>query len=195
MFKTKFKAFTIYGIPVYINLLIGLLFVFLSVEMTISIILVVLLHEMAHAFTAKKKGYNVNKIELNFYGGVAEITSHMSVKDTLIVVAAGPLTNLVLAALAFGINIFLPLSFWTEFIYINLVLFVFNILPIMPMDGGRILMSILQLFKVKSANRITYTTSLICSIIMFVFSIIFGQIFLALFAAFFGYNAYTNLKK
>jgi stage IV sporulation protein FB len=149
---------------------------------------------MAHAFTAKKKGYKVGKIELSFYGGVAEINSRMSVKDTLVVVIAGPLTNLVLAALSFGINMFFPLEFFTEFIFINLVLFVFNILPIMPMDGGRILRNLLLLKKVKGADKITYKTSLVCSGIMLVGSLVYGQIFMALLAAYFGYYAITNLR-
>jgi Zn-dependent protease len=109
----------------------------------------VLAHELAHAIVAHREGIPVRDITLFILGGLANITEE---PDTPIaefrIVVAGPLTSLLLSA---G---FLLVSLGTSFsqelssvaIYlceVNLLLALFNMIPGLPLDGGRILRSIL----------------------------------------------------
>ncbi|MFQ6027634.1 MAG: site-2 protease family protein [Dehalococcoidia bacterium] len=109
----------------------------------------VLIHELSHSVVARSRGHTVRAITLFFLGGVSEIEeeSHSAGEEFWIAVV-GPLTSLVLAAI-FGF-IFLPLSGGVSQIkaiaeylaFVNLVLGIFNLLPAYPMDGGRVLKSL-----------------------------------------------------
>lgn len=110
----------------------------------------VLAHEMMHSIVAKSAGIPVNSITLFIFGGVAEISEEpREPKVELKIALAGPLTSIVLGAFFIGIWLILPaglewliaISFWLG--WINLVLAGFNLLPGFPLDGGRVLRSIL----------------------------------------------------
>lgn len=109
---------------------------------------IVLIHECGHAAAASLMGWNVEKIELLPFGGVAKIDEseeHPFWQD-LIVILAGPFQNICLAVLAFLIA---PLPFWgtqqQEIFYNqNMAILVFNLLPVWPLDGGRLLHLCLQ---------------------------------------------------
>jgi Zn-dependent protease len=110
----------------------------------------VLIHELAHAYVAKKVGCNVSSVFIDILYGAAlidmEDTSH---KEDIYIIFAGPLSNLLLFLLGYlligHVDTGLLFDFLTTFNKVNLILFVFNILPIFPMDGGRISKSILSI--------------------------------------------------
>ena len=64
--KTTFKLFNFLGAPVEISLWFFLLFLMTSVSTTIAIFLSVLIHEMAHAYIAHRRGWKVFGIKLDF---------------------------------------------------------------------------------------------------------------------------------
>lgn len=70
-------------------------------------------------------------------------------RDTALVAVAGPFTNLLLAIIITllakhtPVGAFLPVQFFYSFIFINVSLMIFNLLPIHPLDGGKILYGIL----------------------------------------------------
>jgi Zn-dependent protease len=110
----------------------------------------VLVHELAHAIYAQRKGGKVKGITLLMIGGVAQISEPpREPRHEAIMALVGPLVSLALGAL-FTLAHFLtaPLSFSLSFgvFYLgslNLFLGAFNLLPAFPMDGGRILRSLL----------------------------------------------------
>ncbi len=194
------NLFKFLGAPVKLNLLFLILFGIMPISYAISIFISVLLHEMAHAFVANRKGYHVYGIEIGIFSGSASIDSNMHQSDSIPIVAAGPATNLILYLVALIAGIFIQNVYIDHFAYVNLFLFIFNILPIYPMDGGQLLRDILMTKgrKIGIDRRrgfdISAYTSLITSILLIVFSILFGQIFLAIFGGYFAYLSLKDLK-
>lgn len=109
----------------------------------------VLVHELGHAHTSLDRGVPVAGVTLFLLGGVTESTREASsARDEFVIVGAGPLLSLTLAA-AFGLVWeFGPESpvYRTAALYLggaNLVLGLANLVPGFPLDGGRLLRSII----------------------------------------------------
>lgn len=135
-----------------------------------------LIHEGMHAFIAKRRGYKIGKIKLMATGAVLEAESdEFSFSDEIIIALAGPLINLVLVLLLIVCWWIVPetYNFTLDLCVINLVLFAFNILPIFPLDGGRILLALLsKKLERKNALLITKTITVIISILLFLLFIL-----------------------
>ncbi len=117
----------------------------------------VLVHELAHSLVAIRNGIQVKSITLFILGGVAQIAREAARPRTeLLIALAGPLCSLLLAGI-FGLIWFLiqvskdqgitfdsaldnPV-FWLA--WINLILALFNLIPGLPLDGGRVLRAII----------------------------------------------------
>jgi Zn-dependent protease len=108
----------------------------------------ILFHEIAHAWEARRNDIPVQSITLYIFGGIAQLGGKPKSPGTEFRVAAiGPASSLLLAALFLGMNQLIgdrgylgASSQWLG--NINLILAIFNLLPGYPLDGGRILESI-----------------------------------------------------
>jgi len=104
----------------------------------------VLLHELGHAVVSRKLGVPVSGIELSFFGGAAKmIELPKSANHEIAIAAAGPAVSLVLAGAGFGLHALTGASLLHLLGWINVVIALFNLLPALPMDGGRILRALL----------------------------------------------------
>ena len=108
----------------------------------------VLAHEISHALVARRFGVKVKNITLFIFGGAAHLESDARrPRDEALIAGVGPLTSLVVGAIfaALALVITQPqlnaIAGWLAFI--NTSLAVFNLLPGVPMDGGRILRALL----------------------------------------------------
>ncbi len=109
----------------------------------------VLIHELAHALVAIRRGLPVPKITLFIFGGVSELSRQpRSAGEEFAIAVAGPLTSLGIA-LVTGIAALVAVDRQEQvegllayLATINVLLAVFNILPGFPLDGGRVLRSI-----------------------------------------------------
>ncbi|MCC9145427.1 MULTISPECIES: site-2 protease family protein [unclassified Arthrobacter] len=114
---------------------------------SILLLLSVLAHEAAHALTARAYHWPTSKIVLTLWGGHTQFGDLRSTPGrSLLVALAGPAANFLLAAAGFGILQLLPdLSVAAlvtlVFVYANALVAVFNVLPGLPLDGGRIVES------------------------------------------------------
>jgi Zn-dependent protease len=108
-----------------------------------------LLHELGHALVARREGVEIDGITLWLFGGVARIRGTLpSAGAELRLALAGPLVTALLVLLCGGFARFTRLgpavdgvAAWLS--YINLILLGFNLLPALPLDGGRVLRSAL----------------------------------------------------
>lgn len=105
----------------------------------------VLAHELAHSVAALRFGQKVHRITLHLLGGVSEIGSESrSPGQDIVIVVVGPLTSLALAGVGFGLIQVLPEGTVVHLVAFqiavaNLVVGLFNLVPGLPLDGGRIL--------------------------------------------------------
>lgn len=101
----------------------------------------VLWHEAAHAMAARLVGYTVREVELLPFGGVARIDrlSEADSQNDLFVALVGPLASFVMAAVIAILSHYLHNWDWQFFLQTNLMLGWFNLIPALPLDGGRIL--------------------------------------------------------
>ena len=118
----------------------------------------VVLHELGHSLTARRFGIRVRRILLMPIGGMAEFeTIPREPRQELLITGAGPAVNFVLAGvltlILWGtktpdVSIDLPSSLGELVWFVrdaNVVLGCFNLIPVFPMDGGRILRALLAM--------------------------------------------------
>ena len=144
-FKIDFKIF-----------LFLILFYFTrQVETYVMILFFAFIHEIGHLLMGLLMGMRPNKIEIKPYG--VSISFKIKPKDynqkilegnrlqikKILIAIAGPLTNFIIMNVATN----LPIGIFSKMmiIYSNLLLIIFNLIPIYPLDGGRILKAFLHI--------------------------------------------------
>lgn len=147
MFKS-WRLGRVFGFPVEINLSFILLLAFVlltwgglaGVFVVLLSFASVLLHELGHALVARRLGVRVGGIELSFFGGAAKMENiPRSAKDEIAIAAAGPAVSLMLGGAGLGLAALTGVWLFALIGWINLVIAGFNLIPALPMDGGRIL--------------------------------------------------------
>lgn len=120
-------------------------------------------HECAHAFTARRMGYTLDKVVLMPYGAVISgDIAGISRREEACVCVAGPLANGVTALFFVALWWLYPETYpYTDVAYyVSLSLFLVNLLPAYPLDGGRLLNAALRPLGEKTARRICMGVSL-----------------------------------
>jgi Zn-dependent protease len=172
--KWSFKAVRLAGIDVYVHATFFILIIWIGLSIWqeqadigavfsgIGFILIlfvcVVLHEFGHALTARRFGIRTRHITLLPIGGVAVLERMPDdPKQEFLVALAGPAVNVVIAL---GLWLWLQLTngmvsadeiatmdspFLARLMAINVMLAVFNMLPALPMDGGRVLRAVLAM--------------------------------------------------
>ena len=165
MFKVKIN-------PLFIILLFILSY-FGNMRVVIVYFIFLLLHEMGHMYTARLLGYRFDTIDFMPYGlGLQTNNIYISVKNDILITIAGPMINILFITIIVILWWCYPTSYYytLDAYYVNVSILLMNILPIFPLDGGRILMLLLkEKYRVQTMK------------IMKVFTIVFIVIFIVLF--------------
>jgi len=208
--RGSIRLFKVAGISINVHITFILLLLFFmyggfkALFLIIAIFCFVTLHELSHSLVAQKFGIKVKEITLLPIGGVASMAK-MPEKpsEEFLISIAGPLLNIIVVLI-----FYFPLYFWLGpeklfsffahgpslktwphvivYIYwVNLILAAFNLIPAFPMDGGRILRSLLaQRMSFRKATKIAVNFGHIFALIFGYFGLVRGHIFLVIIAVF-----------
>lgn len=148
-------------INIRILLMILISFIFDNVDTYIIFLIFTIVHEIAHLIVGMIIGGKPKTIRIEPFGVSLEIYSYSQRSSLLKILfyLVGPLINLIIAIIFMRI-IHIEEVIRTKIVYINLLIFLFNMLPIMPLDGGRILREILFIiFKENKCDEILFIIS------------------------------------
>lgn len=123
----------------------------MAVIAVLILFICLIIHELAHSLTARYFGVSVRRITLFFLGGVAQTEQRArTAKAEFLIAIAGPALNIILAGMFWGVllianfsNNLLLVCMFNYLVLVNIVLTVFNLLPGYPLDGRRVLKSVI----------------------------------------------------
>lgn len=162
LFQFKFAGFPvrIFSSNLLICGLLGFLWgapLGLAAGLSVAIIffLSIFLHECGHAFMCKALGVPVIEMQLNGMGGFVSHKTGIPFPTSFLITLAGPLATLalvILGAMLSGTLMVGRLNVMALMAQINLLLLIFNLLPIVPLDGGMLLNRLLWMFYSNSSG-------------------------------------------
>lgn len=123
-----------------------------GVSALLSAFIAVLLHELFHACAARGRGYSADNILFLPYGAVLYNRDNLDRTSNIIIAISGPLGNFLLSLIFISLWWIFPVSYiYTKpFVTANLTIGFFNLLPVYPLDGARV---ILALFNYKPKTQ------------------------------------------
>ena len=200
----------LFGVPIRLHFTFVLLLIFLisiglggkqsgaaTAVYILALFASVLLHEIGHVLVARWYGIGTREIVMFPIGGVSRLENQPKARQELLIVAAGPLVNLLIAIILLATQRnFFPLetlrvptdaNLIQRIAMGNLLLGLFNLLPAYPMDGGRILRSVIAFWKSEEeATQIAASAGQFLAVAMGLFGLLSGN-FLLMFVALFVY--------
>lgn len=162
-----------------------------------------LIHEAAHVAAARLLKLKVQEIELLPFGGAVKIHSYFESHPVheIVVAASGPLANILLLLLYLGgIQMkWLPAGMPDpDIVNINLMLAGFNLLPALPLDGGRILRAVLaRQMNIERATKIASGMGFLLSLALFTIGLygLYYRVFNYSLFVFSGFLFYSALRE
>jgi Zn-dependent protease len=145
----------------------------------------VLVHEFSHCFVARRRGAVVEDILLTPIGGLSEMQQiPCAPSDEAEIAVVGPLTSLMLGLALAGVGALAGARLWPPTLFagswfarlawLNVLLGGFNLLPALPMDGGRVFRALLaRKHDRRSATRIAGQTARVLAVVMMVVGILY----------------------
>ena len=173
----------IFRIDLKIFIFLILFFLTKQIEIYALIMIFCIIHELGHLIAGILLGLKLKKIEIMPFGFAISfllkiddynkkiLKANLLEVKKIIIAFAGPLTNILLVLFFSFYDI--PIIEKEKSIYSNLIIALFNLLPIYPLDGGRILKGFIHIFfgKIKSQNIINEVSNILLIIITFISSI------------------------
>lgn len=150
------------SLKIHITLILILIYnyFFSDIKLFIMFYMFIVMHELSHAIVAILLKVDVKELEFTPFGICAKYENNISDLKELIISASGPL-----------FSIFLAYSYGNKIYFIiNVLITIFNLLPVYPLDGGRILRIIFKfiLGQKKGKSISTYFTNLILILFLFI---------------------------
>ena len=164
----KFKI----GISFYLLILLCILTK--NIILFFNYFVALILHELAHLWVATSKGYKLKQMHLSMCGLFIKLDEDIEDKDSFLINIAGPSFNLLLSVFCVALFWLIPSSFsyLNTFCISNLALAVFNLIPVYPLDGGKVIKGLFtnkKYFKV--FNRVSKWLLIILFAMLFICSI------------------------
>ena len=187
---------------------VGISFILMAVIMLIghqfllfiNLSMALILHEMAHIYVAKSKGYNTSVIKFDMLGASVKLDTQIKKDDLFSIAFAGPCVNFIICLICTSLWWIVPESyaFTAEFFRCNLMIASFNMLPVEPLDGAKMLDSILSKRShhvAKVVSRIINVLAIVLFLALFIISCFYTfDLTFLLFAIFFASNLLPKRK-
>jgi Zn-dependent protease len=158
----------------------------------------ILVHELGHALTARKFGAR-SEIVLQAFGGYAAYSGvRLTRPQSFLVTAAGPAVQILLGLVLMQIIPRLPemspfgLYFLRILVWISIVWALLNLLPVLPLDGGRMLDSILGPERIRITLWVTVIVATLLAIVSWKAT---GSILMPIFMGMFAWQAWQALRQ
>lgn len=228
--ETEFDLrFPLFGIPVRVHPIFWLTSAIIAWEphrpdlTAIGVLVVfisILAHEFGHAFFSRRFGF-ASEIVLFIFGGYATVTQRTTWKN-IVTLAAGPLAGLALAALTFLFSWIIStqglVANWPDVwvvrlghainlsLFANIVWSLFNLFPVMPLDGGQLCREICMWLSPRKGMKTAIIIGLVCAVVLCLYSLQCWQQGRPMFpvngrgigarlpAFYFGFMAYQNFQ-
>lgn len=162
--------------PAFFIILIWLIFA-TDIIVAVSYFLVILIHELGHYYVAKYCGYKLSKFSLSPYGvSLSYYGQTLEQKDEIYIALAGPVVNLVVALITVAFWWIFPTFYLVSynFVEVNLIIALTNLLPAFPLDGGRVFVSLFSnIVERRKALKITIIFNVVLSVMFFILFFIF----------------------
>jgi Zn-dependent protease len=162
----------------------------------------ILLHELGHAVVAQ--AYKLDPvIQLYWMGGMTIPTRSRRIKpwQDILLSLAGPFFGFVLGGLLFVGSFFLPWStpeivyqIFDQLLWVNIGWGVINLIPMLPLDGGRIMRSLWQWIRHSSDDIVPLKVSIGVGVLVGLAALFLQEQFIMLFALFFAFNNFMTLR-
>lgn len=168
--------------------------------MFINYIVALIFHEMAHIYIAKSKGYNTNTIKFDMLGASIKLDNKIQKDDLFSIAFAGPAINFAICLICTSLWWIVPemYVFTADFFRCNLMLASFNMLPVEPLDGAKILDSVISKHNKKVAKIVNIAINVLAIVLFTVLFIVscFNTLNLTylIFAIFFASNFLPKRK-
>lgn len=135
----------------------------------ILLMMIVMVHELGHFLCAVFLKVPVNKICIYPFGGVSKTQAKINIplKHEFLILIMGPLIQIIFM---FLIKNYLPLQYQNMFLVYNFNILIFNLLPIYPLDGGKLINIIFSYF-FSYKNSFLYSLILSLLFVLFLFFI------------------------
>lgn len=159
--------------------------------------LTALLHECGHIFCALRLGFKCERVSLMPYGAAAVCdTEGISNLDEIKLALSGPAVNALICVATAGLWWFFPqtYAFSDTVFWASAVMLLINLMPAYPLDGGRIMRCILNIFLPKKAVKITLRVMsiLLSASLILIFFLAYKNITLLIFALFLIFSAFEK---
>lgn len=165
----------------------------------------VALHELGHAFAFRHYGHRPS-IEIQMFGGATVGTpgKPLTPKQDIVVSFAGPAVGLVIGSAVYGFEYttqyqpssLLVAQVLSDIVWVNLGWSIFNLVPMLPLDGGRLFHAAMRHMLGDGRGRtVALTVSLLVAATVVWLAISSGRTFLAIFAAMFAFQSFRGLRQ
>lgn len=172
----------------------GLFYLFDGGKSLIYVFVSASFHESAHMFFYYVFRAKIKAVKVLPFGISAEFysTSRLSYTKENIALFAGPFFNLLIACLSFFISRKAQIFESDVFIAYNLAYFILNMLPVLPLDGGRILKNLLlKRFLYKKATSVSRVFSAIFIFLLFASAVVFRNFSLLLIVGYLAFSFFS----
>ena len=162
--------------PAFFIILIWLIFA-TDIYVAVSYFLVIFIHELGHYYVAKYCGYKLSKFSLSPYGvSLSYYGQTLEQKDEIYIALAGSVVNLVVALITVAFWWMFPTFYLVSynFVEVNLIIALTNLLPAFPLDGGRVFVSLFSnIVERRKALKITIIFNVVLSVMFFILFFVF----------------------